>query len=52
MNRFFKKHPSVETSKDNITFEFIYTVISSYIPNLSVTNYDFNSLKAIVPKRF
>lgn len=47
-----KKNPTVEASKNKITFELLFAILSNHTKGLNVTESEFMSLKSIKPVRF
>jgi len=52
VTEFLKNHPTMETSKDKITFELLVSILSNHAKDLNITEADFIILKNIAPKRF
>lgn len=52
VTEFLKNYPTMETSKDNITFELLVSILSNHAKDLNITEAEFILLKNIVPKRF
>lgn len=52
VTEFFKNYPTMETSKDKITFELLVSILSNHAKDLNITEAEFILLKDIAPKRF
>jgi group I intron endonuclease len=52
VTEFLKNYPTIETSKDKITFELLVSILSNHAKDFNITEAEFILLKDIAPKRF